>query len=151
MGTIHEKAPVIISSTRSIGSACPSRCQLCRHLNVGSILTVPLRPQRVTLVTIHGPRQCARRADVLGLLTCILLTTCGSGQVTSDLDVTFSPRGVGDDRSIFVDLFKRLGVRASRNILPRSSLGSPGVDHLLAFVLLSGGGTLSSLRVMRRV
>lgn len=149
MRTIHRKGPVVIPSTRRMGGACPTRCGLCRHLKVQSILNTSLRPHPITLLTMHGPGQCVSRADVLQLLTCILLITCGSGGVGSNLGVTFTPRDVRDDRSIFIDLFNRLGVCASRNVLQRTSLGSPGVDHLLACLLVSNGGTRSSLRVTR--
>ncbi len=144
---IHNNLPVVIADVETIQQTDPDEHQLYQHLNIHTLLAVPVKPRPTGFLVVRNPKRYLNRSSMLQLLAYVILSAINERKMLQGMRLKLSPKQILHDTDIIIHVFGNLEIYTSNGVLRESDLKSPKICRLIVYMLLHRRIALPSGRI----
>lgn len=135
---------VCIENPEDLLDASPEELKLYRHVEIKTLLAVPVKPRPTGFLVIRNPQRYITRSSLLQMLAFVLLASINEQKLMRSLKMSLSPESIKNDTDIIINLFGNLEIYTSSGVLREGDLKSPKCCRLLAYMLLNKKVSIAS-------
>lgn len=128
---------IYIQNIDNLKDATPEELKLYEHLEIMSLLAVPVKPRPTGFLVVRNPQRYAARSSMLQMLGFVLLSALNEQNLIRSLKMTPSPENIKEDTDVMINLFGNLEIYTSSGVLREADLKSPKICRLLVYMLLN--------------
>lgn len=144
---MHDNSPIVINGIEKFRELNPNEFELYKHLNISTLLAVPVKPRPTGFLLVRNPKRYLNRSSMLQLLAYVILSAVNERKMLQSLKMQLSPASIAHDTDIIINVFGDLEIYTSKGVLKESDLKSPKICRLIVYMLLNRQLTLPAGRI----
>lgn len=138
MTALNMDIPFSVSTAETVKDTYPNEYQLYQHLNIHSVLAVPVTPRPQGFFVVRNPRRynTPETSSAMRMFAFVMLSIINDQAAQKMQEMAWSPDDVRSPNDIYVKLFDRFEMITHKGRLSEENTQVPAVAKTLAYMIL---------------